>query len=214
VNDADPVYTEERCALPWTLVTAGLLCLTAGAAVAIVAFVFALTISPVIFLLTGAAVAWSLFWVRFLRSNWPTGIWVDDAGIRIGDVAALRFATSDSQTAFACSWAAVRRIAVTDRSWRRPGRSRGAAAVVPQSERIPAWLRWLMVPFARAVLVIYADRGAAGSPRAEVVDNVFSFGAPPTMWTTFTRRPKVLRAVLAQVPGCPPVDDRIGLGLP
>jgi hypothetical protein len=34
------------------------------------------------------------------------------------------------------------------------------------------------------------------------------------MWTTFTRRPKVLRTVLAQVPGCPPVDDRIGLGLP
>jgi hypothetical protein len=209
VTDADPVYTEKRCSLPWTLVITGLLCVTAGAAVAIVTFVLALSISLVIFLLTAAAVTWTLFWVRYLRSSWPTGIWVDDAGIRIGDAHALPFATSDSQTVFTCSWAAVRAIAVVDRSWRMPGRSRGAAAAIPQTARVPTWLSLLMVPFARPVLVIHADRRAAGSPRAEFVGNVFSFGAPPTMWTTCTRRPKALRAALAQVPRCPPVDDHL-----
>jgi hypothetical protein len=214
MNDADPaytgpIYTEKRCSLPWPLVITGLLCATAGAAVAVVSFVFSLTISLVIFILTAVAAGWITFWVRFLRSNWPTGIWVDEAGIRIGDVRALRLATGQSQTVFTCSWTAVRKIAVADRAWRTPGRSRAAAAAIPQSGRIPFWMRWLMVPFARPVLVIHADRRAAGGPRAELVDNVFSFGAPPTTWTAFTRRPKALRAALAQVPGCPPVGDHI-----
>jgi hypothetical protein len=214
VNDADlaytgPIYTEKRCSLPWPLVVTGLLCATAGAAVAIVSFVLSLTISLVIFILTAVAVFWTLFWARFLRSSWPTEIWVDEAGIRIGDARALPFATSQSQTVFTCSWTAVSGIAVADRAWRTPGRSRAAAAAVPQSGSIPFWMRWLTVPFARPVLVIHADRRAAGSPRAELVDNVFSFGAPPTTWTAFTRRPKALRAALAQVPGCPPVADHI-----
>ena len=214
MNDADPIhaapiYTEKRCSLPWSLVITGLLCVTAGAVVAIVSFVLSLTISLVIFILTAVAAGWITFWVRFLRTNWPTGIWVDEAGIRIGDARALSFATSQSQTVFTCSWTAVGKIAVADRSWRTPERSRAAAAAVPQSGRIPFWVRWLMVPFARPVLVIHADRRAAGSPRAELVDNVFSFGAPPTTWTAFTRRPKALRAALAQVPGCPTVADHI-----
>jgi hypothetical protein len=75
-------------------------------------------------------------------------------------------------------------------------------------------LIWLMVPFARAVLVIHADRQAAGSPRAELVDNVFSSGAPPTTWSAYTRRPKALRAALARVPSCPPVYDHADPDLP
>ena len=211
VGDADPIYTEKRCCLPWTLMLTGLLSLTAGVAAALVALVLSLTTSRVILVPTCVLVIWNLFWLRYLRSAWPTGIWVDQAGIRIGDVRALRFATAQSQTVFTCSWSAVSKIAVTDRSWRRKFKwSRGAAtAARPAQGSIPVWLRLLLAPFARAAVVICADRTAAGGPHAELVDNVFGFGTPPTRWTAFTRRPKALRAALAQVPGCPPVEDHI-----
>jgi hypothetical protein len=72
----------------------------------------------------------------------------------------------------------------------------------------------MLVPRSRAVLVIYAYREAPRGPRAELVDNVFSYGAPPTRWLASTRRPKALRAALAQVPGCPPVKDYAIPGVP
>jgi hypothetical protein len=194
-----PVYVEKHCGLPWTGMIVGLLYLTAGAVVTLVTFVLSLTVNRAIFLLTLGALAWDLFWLRYLRSAWTTGIWVDEAGIRIGDARALPYATSASQSVFTCSWTAARRIVLAGRSWRR----RPAKGIL-------AWLRWLLalVPRSRAVLVIYADRAAPGGPRAELVDNVFSVGTPPTRWTVSTRRPKALRAALAQVPGCPPVEDQ------
>jgi hypothetical protein len=198
VTGADPVYTEKHSGLTWTGMTVGLLYLTVGAVLTLVTFVLSLTDNKAIFLLTLVALWWELFWLRYLRRAWPTGIWANEAGIRIGDARALPYATCDSQTVFTCSWTAVRRIVVTDRS-----RSRGPV------KGIAAWLRWLLVlvPRSRAVLVIYADRTAPGGPRAELVDNVFSSGTPPTRWTASTRRPKALRAALAQVPDCPPVED-------
>jgi hypothetical protein len=214
VGHADPIYFEKRSALPWTEMIKDLLFVTAGVLVAIISIVFSLTISKVILILTGAAVYWTVFWVRSLRSAWPTGIWVDEAGIRIGDVRALPSATRESQTIFTCSWSAVRKIIVLDRSWRAPWKARGVAAGIPRSARIPVVLIWLMAPFARAVLVIHADRQAAGSPRAELVENVFSSGAPPTTWSAYTRRPTALRAALARVPSGPPVYDHIDPDLP
>jgi hypothetical protein len=207
-REAGPVYVEKRCALPWTLMVTGLLSLAVGVIAGVVTFVLSLTVSRAIFVLTAVAVLWSLLWVRCLRTAWPTGIWVDKAGIRIGDARALRFATSQSQSVFTCPWAAVRSIAVAGRSRRRQlGWTSGAAGA---DRRTSIWLRLLLAPFGRAVLVLYTDGQAADAPRAELadlVDNVFSFGTPPTMWTAPTRRPNALRAALAQVPGCPPVDD-------
>jgi hypothetical protein len=58
----------------------GLLYLTAGAAVTLVTFVLSLTDSKAIFLLTIAALWWQLFWLRYLRRAWPTGIWVNETG--------------------------------------------------------------------------------------------------------------------------------------
>jgi hypothetical protein len=115
VTGADPVYTEKHSALTWTGMILGLLYLTAGAAVVLVTFVLSLTDNKVIFLLTLAALWWELFWLRYLRRAWPTGIWVNEAGIRVGDARALPYATSDSQTVFTCSWTAVRRIVLTSR---------------------------------------------------------------------------------------------------
>jgi hypothetical protein len=105
-------------------------------------------------------------------------------------------------------------MAVLDRSWRAPWKAGAVAGGLPRSARVPVVLSWLMVPFARAVLVIHADRQAAGSPRAELVQNVFSSGAPPTTWTAYTRCPKALRAALARVPSGPPVCDHVDPGLP
>lgn len=158
-----------------------------------------LTVSRLIFVVTIVSVWWNLIWLRYLRWAWPTAIWVDDAGIRIGDVRAVSYATQDSQSVFTCSWSAVSKIVVTDRS-SRSGPVKG----------IPTWIRWLLVlvPIARAALVIYADADAPGGPRGEPEQNVFSFGTPPTTWSTSTRRPEALRAALAWVPGCPPVYDR------
>jgi hypothetical protein len=98
---------------------------------------------------------------------------VDEAGIRIGDVRALPYATSASQTVFTCSWSAVSRVVVTGRS-RRRGPVNG----------VPTWLRWLLVlvPFSRAVVVIYADRNGRGGPRGDPENNLFSFGTPPAKW--------------------------------
>jgi hypothetical protein len=83
VSHADPIYFEKRSALPWTGMIRDLLFVTAGALVVIVSIVLSITISKVILILTAAAVYWTVFWVRSLRSAWPTGIWVDEAGIRI-----------------------------------------------------------------------------------------------------------------------------------
>ena len=121
-----------------------------------------------------------------------------DGRIATGDVRAVPYATRDSQSVFTCSWSAVSRIVVTGRS-RRSGPVKG----------VPTWLRWLLVlvPFSRAGVIIYADRNARGGPQGEPDNNVFGFGTPPTRWSAPTRRPEALRAALAQVPGCPPVED-------
>lgn len=68
-----------------------------------------------------------------------------------------------------------------------PGSGPGAAV---RPKGILTWLRslLLLVPSFRAVLVIYADREAPGGQRAELVDNVFGFGTPPTRWMASTRR--------------------------
>jgi hypothetical protein len=198
VKSAEPVYFEKHSALPWTRLVAGLLYLTVGIAATLVTLILSLTVNHAIGIVTLVAVWWDVFWVRFLRSAWPTGIWVDEAGIRIGDVRALPYATSDSQSVFTCSWSAVSRVVVAGRSSRR-----GPAKAVP------TWVRWLLVlvPISRASLVLHVDPNARGGPRDQSVDNVFSIGTPPTSWSASTRRPKALRAALAQVPDCPPVED-------
>jgi hypothetical protein len=200
VKSAEPVYFEKRCGLPWTRVVAGLLYLAIGVAATLVTLVLSITVNHLIGIATLVAVWWDVFWVRYLRSAWPTGIWVDEAGIRIGDVRALPYATGESQSVFTCSWSAVSKIVVADRSARR-GPVKAA----------PTWVRWLLVlvPTSRAALVIYAHPNARGGPRDQPVDNVFSFGTPPTRWSASTRRPKALRAALAQVPDCPPVEDHL-----
>jgi hypothetical protein len=84
VKNADPVYFEKRSALPWTRMVAGLLYLTVGVVATLITFVLSLTLNHAIGIATLVAVWWDVFWLRYLRSAWPTGIWVDEAGIRGG----------------------------------------------------------------------------------------------------------------------------------
>jgi hypothetical protein len=209
-REVSPVYIEKRCALPWSLVVTGVLSLAGGVAAALVTFVLSVTINKAILVLTLVAVGWILLWVRYLRLTWSTGIWVDQAGIRIGDARALPFATSQSQTVFTCSWAAVRKVVVTQRAGHHLlGRSPDISITDRRGWSRASWLRLVPLPSPRGVLIIYVDQGAAGAPRAELLDNVtvYGYGKPAGMWFAPTRRPRALRAALAQVPGCPPVGD-------
>ena len=205
-------YNQKRSALSWPLMLTGLLAIAVGAVVAIVCVVLSLTVSKGFVVLFAAAAAWTIFWTRVLRSKWPTGIRVDATGIKIGDKRALPFATSQSQTVFACSWSAVRAIAVSERSRQRslprqpPGKA-GRGRILAMLSRLPA-------PFTPAVLVIDVDPDAAGAPQTRLVDNAYGFGAPPRRWMTATRRPDALRAALTQMPGCPPVADHVGPDFP
>jgi hypothetical protein len=212
-HDVGLVYTEKRCALRWPRALTCLLSIAAGAILALICIVLTLTTSKVFALAVAVAAVWTVYWTRLLRSTWRTGMRVDEAGIRIGDVRALPFASSRSYSVFACSWAAVRGIVVSDRASpgglpRRPPGAPGDGGHRPW--RAVAMLARLLMPFGSAVLAIYVDPDAAGAPQVQDVDNVHGFGTPARVWLASTRRPKALRAALAQVPGCPPVADSFG----
>jgi hypothetical protein len=208
-QDIGLIYTERRCALRWPLLVAGLLATVAGAILVFICLLFGFVVSKAYFAAEVVALYWTFFWVRLLRSRWPTGIRVDAAGIRIGDMRALPFATSQSFTVFTCPWAAVRRIVVTESASLRSlvGHRSGAAGAT--RGRRPGWRSRGGSPLTRAVIVLYVDPDAPGGPQARGVGNVYPVGTPPTMWLAPTRRPRALRAALAQVPDCPPVADYV-----
>jgi hypothetical protein len=124
-QDSGLVYAEDRCALRWPLVSIGLLGSVGGAALAVVCFWLAVITSyaHVFAVLSTIGMVVSCVWTQLLWSNWPTGIRVDTAGIRIGGVrrkphitVTARSVLGQRHEVFTCPWAAVRGIAVTDRA--------------------------------------------------------------------------------------------------
>lgn len=216
--DVGLIYAEKRCALSWPLLLTGVLATAVGAVLVLLCGLYGFLINRAFFVAEVAALGWTVFWARLLRSRWPTGIRVDAAGIQIGDRRALGFATSESYTVFACPWTVVRRILVIEAprlrssAKRHPGPAEEARDPQSSSAR-PGWLRWLgwlirlVSPLAGASIYLYVDPDARGGPKAQRVSNVYSFGSPATVWMAPTRRPRALRAALAQLPGCPPVGD-------
>lgn len=217
-QDIGLIYAEKRCALTWPLLLTGLVATVVGGVLVLLCGLYGFLINRAFFVAEAAALGWTVFWARLLRSRWPTGIRVDAAGIRIGDARALRFATTESYTVFACPWTLVRRILVIETGSRRSrARRRQGAASDDSASRSgdvrPHWLRWLgwlirlLSPVAGASIYLYLDPDTPGGPQAQRVGNVYSFGSPATVWMAPTRHPKALRAALAQLPGCPPVGD-------
>jgi hypothetical protein len=145
-QDSGLVYAEDRCALRWPLVSIGLLGSMGGAALAVVCFWLAVITSyaHVFAVLSTIGMVVSCVWTQKLWSNWPTGIRVDTAGIRIGGVrrkphftVTARSVLGQRHEVFACPWAAVRGIAVTDRACLHGLRAQLAA---PQPASAPAAL--------------------------------------------------------------------------
>jgi len=236
-RDSGLLYAEDRCALRWPLVCLGLLGSAGGASLAVVCFWLGVTTTwqRGFASLIAAGVAVSCFWTLQLWSNWPTGIRVDTAGIRIGGVGrklddqrsavAAHSVLGQRHEVFACPWTAVRGIAVTDRAGmrglraqlaaprpgaharRRPGQP-GDTEMRPRTAGVR--LGWMPAPFMRAALVIYVEPDKACFPplrpwRWHGRWATLKVGTRSTVWLAPTRHPDALRAALARVPGCPPV---------
>jgi hypothetical protein len=211
------VYHEARSALNWPLLTCGLLGPLAGVAAFVV---LGVAVSPVWFL---GLLFLPLFvpcqvYIGLLYRNWPTGIRIDESGIRIGAVASARAArrtptvTHQSWGVFTCPRSAVQGArVVTD-----PAEVRRLKKSPPYYTLTNRWgsrrdmkhchLGVLTSPFMRAALVIDVDLGAVTAPLARPA-RMFSNGTngrlsrliPPELsptWVVPTRHPDALRQAL------------------
>jgi len=206
----DAYYAEDRCALNWRFVSAGLL----APAVVIAAAVAGIAL--------GGAAFWALFvvlglgmmtWVAFgqmLPYAWPLGIRLDSDGLRVGSVRwaerhpgrARRKATVPRQygQVFACRWDGVQRIGVT----------RDRKAIKTMIRHAPHGIRRtplgnLAVPFMRAAVVILVDREQCTLPRIGPARGLLSVnwsspGFHQRLWVVPTRHPAELEAALAALP--------------
>jgi hypothetical protein len=200
------VYAEDRSALNWPLMWVGLLSSVAGALAVAACLWWALALAqPGALFLAEFPALWSFVWIWQLWSNWPTGIRIDTAGIQIGAVRdgrqdpqvprTVRSVLSQRHEVFACPWAAVRGIAVTDRAGLRGLREREPSAHARRRPsriayrvgyyNVAGWpgntptlrprtagirLGWLSAPLMRAALVIYVAPGGARFPQLESVN--------------------------------------------
>jgi hypothetical protein len=206
-------YAEDRCALSPGLLAAGI-CLPV---LAIALFVAELVVQvralywPSLAVLFLAAVGWivsSGVWLRYL---WPTGIRMDQAGVRIGGVhwaqrhpGQVRDRTAivprQCSQVFGCPWSAVLGIGVTtDR----------AAIKAMQGHayrgRKPTPLGNLAAPYMRAALVIWVDKDRAQFPSIRQAGSVAwpnnsEPGFHQPVWVAPTRQPRKLEAALARQP--------------
>lgn len=213
-QDIGLIYAEKRCALSWPLLLTGLLAVVVGAFLILLFGLYTFLINKAFSIAEAFALGWTIFWIRQLRSRWPTGIRVDAAVIRIGDWRALPFATSESFTVFVCPWTAVRRIVMVEARHRFRRRSHPAQGTDarPGWFRWLGWILWLLPPYGGASIFLCLDPDAPKGPRPRDVANLQSFGSPPTVWRARTRRPRALRAALAQLPNCPPLADHFDQG--
>jgi hypothetical protein len=209
-QDIGLLYAEKRCALSWPLLLTGLLSVVVGAFLVLLFGMYTFLINSLFAIAEAFALGWTIFWIRQLRSRWPTGIRVDAAGIRIGDWRALPFATSQSFTVLVCPWTAVRRIVMVEarNRFRRHSDAAPGTDVQPGWVRWLGWILWLLPPYGGASIFLCLDPDAPAGPRPRDVGNLQSFGNPPTVWRVRTRRPRALRAALAQLPHCPPIAGR------
>jgi hypothetical protein len=223
-HDTGPTYyAEDRCALRWPLYLLG---------------IAPLTLATVWMVLAGTAGQWGLFCVGdvlagsglagllLLRWNWPTGIRVDAAGIRIGGVRRaerqgllLRLRRKPVRTynqrdeVFTCPWDGAWRLAVvSDRHALREMFRQARACRYGDGWGHVTPLGWLSAPFMRAGLVIYVVPGKVRQPPLRSGARERAGALSPT-WLVPTRHPGPLWAALARA-SRQEVHDRIGPDAP
>ncbi len=206
-------YAEDRCALNWRFLTAGVYGPAAGFALVVAGLISGhqsfFLIGLIFFMITLAAwVVCSGGWVRYA---WPAGIRLDGTGVRIGGAAwtqahpgrvRARLATVPRQYSqvFSCPWSGVLSVGVTtDRDLlklmnRRAYRGRKLTA-----------LGNLAVPFMRAALVVWVDEAQARLPDIRPATGPLWINFPEAgyhqpVWVAPTRRPAELESALALLP--------------
>jgi len=212
-------YTEDHSALRWPLLLAGF-----GIPLLFAAFFALYVVTQNVAFAVAAAVTlipfWGLTYGYFLMYVWPTGIRLDDAGVRIGGVRWAErhpgkrrrrrrpLAPGQRYWVFSCPWDGVQAITVvTDpavlremnrRSW--GGRRAGLRTL----------LGVLGAPYMRAALVIKVDLRRAMLPefsgkRGLLYSFIPSPGSiqrrePWPYWAVPTRHPQELWAALQAAP--------------
>lgn len=214
-GDGQPAasYAEDRCALNWPLLTAGVYApvLAIALFVAVLATGASVLDWPSLAILILAAFAWMAcggVWLPYLR---PTGIRLDMTGVRIGGVrwaqrhpGRVRQRTAivprQCSQVFGCPWNAVRGIGVTT----DPAVIRVMKRNAYRGRRLTP-LGNLATPFMRSALVIWVDMDRAQVPQIRQATNpLWSSNAQPgfnqPVWVVPTRHPSRLQAALAQLP--------------
>ncbi|HET9897339.1 MAG TPA: hypothetical protein VFQ44_20595 [Streptosporangiaceae bacterium] len=208
-----PGYAENRSALRWPLLTAGLYAPVLG----LVSFTGSLmSASPaLIWLALGVLFAAVAIWIfgsgMWLRYLWPTGIRLDSDGLRIGGVswaerhegrARRRAALVPWQCSqvFSCPWTGVLSIGVTT--------DPSAVKIMKRYAhrgRKPTPLGNLAAPYMRAALVIWVDESQARTPRIRPATSMWwsnraGEGYHQPLWIVPTRHPAALSEALGQAP--------------
>ncbi len=206
-------YAEDRSALRWPLLTAGIYAPVLG----LVVFAASLTSAvPVLIwialaVLLAAVTIWvfgSGMWLPYL---WPTGIRLDKDGVRIGGVgwaerhqgrvrSRAALVPWQCSQVFACPWNGVLSIGVTT----DPHAVKVMKRYACQGRRITP-LGNLATPYMRAALVMWVDEKQAQAPRIRPAtsmwwSNCASDGYQQPLWIVPTRRPAQLAEALALAP--------------
>jgi hypothetical protein len=211
-------YAEDHCALSLPLLAMGLF---GPVALFVLCMALGFTVSPEWFVAAGFTPVCCMVPISLLYRNWPTGIRVDERGIRIGEVASNRAErrkptiTHQNWAEFSCPWSGVREMfVVTDpdqvmllrtspeyftlsNRWAKPNDMTGCTAGV------------LVPPLMRAALVIRVDPAVARVPRfrsARFFSNYMDPSDPHfsralklsvgNTWVVPTRDPERLRALI------------------
>ncbi|WP_370148767.1 hypothetical protein [Streptacidiphilus sp. EB129] len=210
-------YAEDRCALRWPLLAWGLI---VPVLAALTAVVLAITVNAQWLI----AVPFVPMFVPFLASigllhrNWPTGIRIDEVGVRIGAVrsrsAAQRTPTLTRQNwgLFECPWQGIEglRVVTDPKVLRELQRSPGFHTLSNRWGKPRAMttcmLGVLSAPYMRAALLIDVDPAQARVPAARMVSFYPNLpgrplrtrlrGEPGPVWVVPTRHPDRLRLAL------------------
>ena len=206
-------YAENRCALRWPLLAAGLY----APVTAVAFFIASVAVGQTALLwaalaLLGAATGWwaagSGAWLRYL---WPAGIRLDAAGVRVGGVSWAERHPGRTRTrtaivprqcsqVFGCPWAGVLAIGVTT--------DRDAIRIMKRYAyrgRKLTPLGNLAVPYMRAALVIWVDEDKAALPDVRPAAGPGWYNCPADgyrqpLWVAPTRHPGRLETALAAAP--------------